>query len=114
MVRFKDFQIDSKLNLSKGSNQTLIKMSFTNKSKKEIIAEFAQGKNDTGSIEVQCAVLTSQIDNLTEHLKTHRKDFSSRRGLLILVGKRRRLLDYLKSSDSARYESLIKKLDIRK
>lgn len=89
-------------------------MSFLKKSKKEIVAEFAKSKNDTGSSEVQCAVITKQIDNLTEHLKIHKKDFSSRRGLLILVGKRRRLLDYLKSTDLKRYESLIQKLDIRK
>ena len=89
-------------------------MSLLNKSKKEVIAEFAQTKNDSGSVEVQCAVITQQIDNLTKHLESHKKDFSSRRGLLILVGKRRRLLDYLKASDSKRYEVLIKKLDIRK
>jgi small subunit ribosomal protein S15 len=89
-------------------------MSLLNKSKKEVIAEFAQAKNDSGSVEVQTAVITQQIDNLTKHLESHKKDFSSRRGLLILVGKRRRLLDYLKASDSKRYEALIKKLDIRK
>jgi len=89
-------------------------MSFATKTKKEIIADFAQEKKDTGSIEVQCAIITAQIDNLTEHLKTHKKDFSSRRGLLILVGKRRRLLDYLKGADAKRYDALIKKLDIRK
>ncbi len=89
-------------------------MSLLKKSKQEIIQEFAQDKKDTGSVEVQCAVLTKQIDNLTEHLKIHKKDFSSRRGLLILVGKRRRLLDYLKAGSSDRYENLIKKLEIRK
>lgn len=89
-------------------------MSLIAKSKKEVIKDFSKNKNDTGSVEVQCAVITKQIDNLTEHLKTHRKDFSSRRGLLILVGKRRRLLDYLKSNSVQRYEDLIKKLDIRK
>lgn len=89
-------------------------MSLLNKSKKEIISAFARVKNDTGSAEVQCAIITSQIDNLTTHLQTHRKDFSSRRGLLILVGKRRRLLDHLKKEDNSRYETLIKKLEIRK
>ncbi|MBM3580161.1 MAG: 30S ribosomal protein S15 [Alphaproteobacteria bacterium] len=89
-------------------------MSLLKKSKKEVIAEFAQDKKDSGSVEVQCAILTKQIDNLTEHLTSHKKDHSSRRGLLILVGKRRRLLDYLKASDSKRYEGLIKKLNIRK
>lgn len=89
-------------------------MSLFKKSKQEVIKQFAKDKNDTGSVEVQCAVMTNQINNLTEHLKTHRKDFSSRRGLLILVGKRRRLLDYLKAESLSRYEDLIKKLDIRK
>ncbi len=89
-------------------------MSLLNKPKKELILAFAREKNDTGSAEVQCAIITSQINNLTEHLQTHRKDFSSRRGLLILVGKRRRLLDHLKKEDNNRYEALIKKLEIRK
>lgn len=89
-------------------------MSLLKKSKKEIVSEFAQGKKDTGSAEVQCAVITKQIDNLTEHLKIHKNDFSSRRGLLILVSRRRSLLDYLKSQSVERYENLIKKLDIRK
>lgn len=89
-------------------------MTFANKSKKDLIADFAQGKNDTGSVEVQCAIITQQIEVLTEHLKIHKKDFSSRRGLLILVGKRRGLLDYLKANDAKRYEALIKKLEIRK
>jgi small subunit ribosomal protein S15 len=89
-------------------------MSLLKKTKKEIIADFAKSKGDTGSVEVQCAIITKQIDNLTEHLKIHRKDFSSKRGLLILVGKRRRLLDYIKSTEVKRYEDLIKKLEIRK
>jgi small subunit ribosomal protein S15 len=89
-------------------------MSLLTKSKKEIISEFAQNKNDTGSVEVQCAIVSAQINNLTEHLKVHKKDFSSRRGLLILVGKRRSLLDHLKKESQKRYEDLIKKLEIRK
>ncbi len=89
-------------------------MSLTTKNKKEVVAEYAQSKNDTGSTEVQCAIISKQILSLTEHLKIHRKDFSSKRGLLILVGKRRRLLNYLKSESAARYEALIKKLDLRK
>ena len=89
-------------------------MSLLNKSKKEVIAEFAKGNNDTGSAEVQCAVITLQINKLTEHLKTHKKDYASRRGLIILVGKRRRLLDHLKAKSQDRYADLIKKLDIRK
>lgn len=93
-------------------------MSILTKSKKEVVKAFAQkgakGKADTGSPEVQCAVLTKQINNLTEHLKVHKSDFSSRRGLLILVSRRRSLLDYLKSKSVERYEDLIKKLEIRK
>ncbi len=89
-------------------------MSLITKSKKEVIKEFARSKDDSGSAEVQCAVMTKQIDNLVEHLKIHKKDHSSKRGLLILVGKRRSLLDYLKSRDVSRYENLIKKLEIRK
>ena len=89
-------------------------MSVLKKSKQEVIKAFAPTKGDTGSVEVQAAVITKQIDNLTEHLKIHKKDFSSRRGLLILVSKRRSLLDYLKSKSNERYEALIKKLEIRK
>lgn len=89
-------------------------MSLTTKTKKQVVADFAQNKKDTGSTEVQCAVITQQVLSLTEHLKIHKKDFSSRRGLLILVGKRRRLLNYLKAESAERYEALIKKLDLRK
>ncbi len=89
-------------------------MSILKKSKQEVIKAFAPTKADTGSVEVQAAVITKQIENLTEHLKLHKKDHSSRRGLLILVGKRRRLLDYLKAKSNDRYEALIKKLEIRK
>lgn len=89
-------------------------MSLLNKSKKEVIAEFAKEKNDTGSAEVQCAIATVQINKLTEHLKIHKKDYASRRGLMILVGKRRRILDHLKAKSNERYEALIKKLEIRK
>ena len=89
-------------------------MSILKKSKQEVIKAFAVSKADSGSIEVQVAVMTKQIENLTEHLKAHKKDFSSRRGLLILVSKRRRLLDYLKSNSLERYENLIKKLELRK
>ena len=89
-------------------------MLFNKNNKKEIIAKFANKENDTGSVEVQCAILSVKIDNLTEHLKSHTKDHSSRRGLLILVSKRRRLLDYLKSNSLERYENLIKKLELRK
>jgi small subunit ribosomal protein S15 len=82
--------------------------------KQAIVKEYSRNKQDTGSVEVQCAILTTRITILTEHLKIHKKDFSSRRGLLILVGRRRRLLDYLKSKSVERYESLIKKLELRK
>lgn len=89
-------------------------MSVTAEKKKELIKDFATKKDDTGSPEVQCAVLTERINNLTEHFKTNVKDHHSRRGLLILVGRRRRLLDYLKRRDFNRYEALVKKLNIRK
>jgi len=89
-------------------------MSVTAERKDEIIKEYATHEGDTGSPEVQVAVLTERITNLTEHLKTHKKDFHSRRGLLIMVGQRRRLLDYLKRKDQGRYEALIKRLGLRR
>jgi len=89
-------------------------MSITAERKAELIGEFATSKGDTGSPEVQVAVLSERINNLTEHLKTHKKDFHSRRGLLIMVGQRRRLLDYLNSKESKRYEDLIKRLGLRR
>ncbi|MEO1248696.1 MAG: 30S ribosomal protein S15 [Pseudomonadota bacterium] len=89
-------------------------MSITAQRKTEVISEYATKDADTGSPEVQVAVLTERIANLTEHLKTHAKDFHSRRGLLMMVGRRRRLLDYLKKSDAARYQDLIKRLGLRR
>ncbi|HMB78222.1 MAG TPA: 30S ribosomal protein S15 [Kiloniellaceae bacterium] len=89
-------------------------MSVTAERKDEIIKEYATHEGDTGSPEVQVAILTERIVNLTEHLKTHGKDFHSRRGLLIMVGQRRRLLDYLKRKDQGRYEALIKRLGLRR
>jgi small subunit ribosomal protein S15 len=89
-------------------------MSIEAKRKQEVIQLFATKKADTGSPEVQCAVLSERINNLTEHFKTNPKDFHSRRGLLMLVGRRRRLLDYLKAKDETRYDALVKKLGIRK
>ena len=89
-------------------------MSVTAVRKQEIIKDNAQTKGDTGSPEVQVAILTERIVNLTEHFKTHAKDNHSRRGLLMLVNKRRSLLDYLKREDSARYTALIAKLGLRK
>ena len=79
-----------------------------------IIKDNATGATDTGSPEVQVALLSARISQLTEHLKTHAKDFHSRRGLLMLVGRRRRLLDYLKGKSQARYEALIAKLGLRR
>ncbi|MGE3770688.1 MAG: 30S ribosomal protein S15 [Bdellovibrionales bacterium] len=89
-------------------------MSITAQRKSELMQQFARTKGDTGSAEVQVAILTERVNNLTEHLKTHPKDVHSRRGLLVLVGQRRGLLDYLKSKDNSRYETLIDKLNLRK
>ena len=89
-------------------------MSITAERKKELIKEFATAEGDTGSADVQVAILTERINNLTEHMKTHKKDFHSRRGLLIMVGQRRRLLDYLIRTETARYDSLIKRLGLRR
>jgi|TARA_R110002072_G_scaffold19100_19_gene71153 small subunit ribosomal protein S15 len=89
-------------------------MSITADRKVEVIQEFATKEGDTGSPEVQVAILTERIKNLTEHLQTHKKDFHSRRGLLIMVGQRRRLLDYLKSKDQGRYQILIERLGLRR
>ncbi len=83
-------------------------------SKDQIIKQYATSKDDTGSPEVQVALLTTRINHLTDHFAGHKNDHHSRRGLLILVGRRRRLLDYLKKVDGDRYENLIKKLGIRK
>lgn len=84
------------------------------KTKTQVIKEFATGKEDTGSVEVQCALLTNRINSLTSHFDSHKKDHASRRGLLMMVGRRRRLLEYLKSTDQGRYEQVIKKLGLRK
>ncbi|MEC9153947.1 MAG: 30S ribosomal protein S15 [Pseudomonadota bacterium] len=89
-------------------------MSITAERKQELIGEYATKSGDTGSPEVQVAILTERIRNLTEHLQTHKKDFHSRRGLLILVGQRRRLLDYTKKKNQKRYENLIKRLELRR
>ncbi|MBV9538201.1 MAG: 30S ribosomal protein S15 [Acidisphaera sp.] len=89
-------------------------MSITAERRTALISEHATAANDTGSPEVQVALLSERISNLTEHLKTHAKDFHSRRGLLMLVGRRRRLLDYLKKKDQRRYETLIGRLSLRR
>lgn len=89
-------------------------MTVTAKRKQEIIKDNATAANDTGSPEVQIAVLTERINNLTDHMKTHAKDFHSRRGLISMVNKRRRLLDYLKKKEESRYGAVIEKLGLRK
>ncbi|MAH84392.1 MAG: 30S ribosomal protein S15 [Rhodospirillaceae bacterium TMED8] len=89
-------------------------MSITAERKQELVKEYAKTEGDTGSPEVQIAILTERIINLTDHLKTHMKDFHSRRGLLMMVGQRRRLLDYLKGKNAERYHGLIKRLGLRR
>jgi small subunit ribosomal protein S15 len=89
-------------------------MSIEAEKKTQVIKDFSRDANDTGSPEVQVAVLSERIKNLTEHLGDHKKDFHSRRGLLAMVSKRRRLLDYLKSKDQSRYETLIQRLGLRR
>ena len=89
-------------------------MTMTQERKLALVKEYATKPNDTGSPEVQVAILTERINGLTEHFKAHKKDNHSRRGLLTMVSKRRSLLDYLKSKDEGRYQALIKRLDIRR
>jgi small subunit ribosomal protein S15 len=89
-------------------------MSITKEKKQELITEFSRGESDTGSTEVQIALLTSRITDLTEHFKTHKKDHASRRGLLMLVSKRSSLLKYLRRTDRKRYLDVIGRLGIRK
>ena len=89
-------------------------MSITVERKQELVTQFAQKEGDTGSPEVQVAILSERIKNLTEHLQTHKKDFHSRRGLLVMVGQRRRLLDYVKKKDRSRYETIIGRLGLRR
>ena len=89
-------------------------MTITKARKTELIGEYQRGITDTGSPEVQIAILTTRINSLTEHLQGHKRDFACRRGLLMLVSRRRRLLDYLKKVDPQRYLDIIRHLDIRK
>jgi small subunit ribosomal protein S15 len=89
-------------------------MSISAERKQALINEYALKSGDTGSTEVQVAILSERIRNLTQHLETHKKDFHSRRGLLVMVGQRRSLLDYLKRIDAARYEQLIGRLGLRR
>ena len=89
-------------------------MSLTQEKKAELIEKFGESAQDTGKAEVQIALLTARINQLTDHLRTHKKDHHSRRGLLMLVGRRRRFLRYLERSDLERYRSLVKELGLRK
>ena len=89
-------------------------MTLTKEDKTQLISDYARSDADTGSVEVQVAVLTQRIADLTEHLKTHKQDHASRRGLLKMVGKRRRLLDYLRVEDIERYRELIARLGLRR
>jgi len=89
-------------------------MTITKEQKQDLIGEFKRGDEDTGSPEVQIAILTTRINGLTEHMRTHPKDYASRRGLLQMVSRRRRLLDYLKRIDPQRYIDILQRLSIRK
>lgn len=89
-------------------------MTITRERKQDLIGQFKRGEADTGSPEVQIAILTTRINGLTGHLRSHKKDFAGRRGLLMLVSRRRRLLDYLKKVDPQRYLDIIRRLEIRK
>lgn len=89
-------------------------MSITKERKQQLIEGFQRGDNDTGSPEVQISLLTSRISQLTEHLRTHKKDYASRRGLLRMVSRRRRLLDYLRRIDPQRYLDILRRLELRK
>jgi small subunit ribosomal protein S15 len=89
-------------------------MSITAERKQALMKEYATAEGDTGSPEVQVALLSERIKNLTDHLQTHEKDFHSRRGLLVMVGQRRRLLDYLKHKNEQRYKELIERLGLRR
>ena len=95
-------------------NSTMTQMALTKERKTELIDGYKRGDNDTGSPEVQIAILTTRINELTEHMRTHKKDYASRRGLLMMVSRRRRLLDYLKGIAPQRYVGIIRRLNIRK
>jgi small subunit ribosomal protein S15 len=89
-------------------------MTLTQERKQELVTKFGDGATDTGKAEVQIALMTERINDLNQHLRTHRKDHHSRRGLLMLVGRRRRLLNYLQRSDLERYRALVRELGLRK
>ncbi len=91
-----------------------LQMSITKERKQEVIKTFQRAKSDNGSPEVQIAVLTNKINSLTEHLRTHRKDYASRRGMLMMVSRRRRLLDYLKRINPEQYLEMLRRLELRK
>jgi small subunit ribosomal protein S15 len=91
-----------------------VDMTMTRERKQELIGDFRRADNDTGSPEIQIAILTNRISQLTGHLQTHKKDYASRRGLLMMVSRRRRLLDYLKTVSPQRYLDIIRRLEIRK
>tara|TARA_B110000196_G_C20898993_1_gene545007 strand:+ start:102 stop:431 length:330 start_codon:yes stop_codon:yes gene_type:complete len=93
---------------------SFLEMSLTSESKGKIVVEYARGENDTGSAEVQVALLSARISELTDHFGEHKKDHHSRQGLLKMVNKRRKLLDYLKSRDQGRYRELISRLGLRR
>ncbi len=107
-----DFTVPAKVPYSREPNQKT--MSTTTVVKPEIIAEYKTHDKDTGSSEVQVALLTARINHLTEHLRTHRKDFHSRRGLLQMASRRRKLLDYLKRHNLPKYNELLQKLSLRR
>ena len=88
-------------------------MSIEKSIKKEIISNFSKNENDTGSVEVQIAIFSKKIENLTNHLKAHKHDNHTRRGLIVIVGKRKRLLNYLLKKDNQRYKDLVKKIGLR-
>ena len=100
--------------MTSGPFVEVLQLALSKDRKTELIGTFKTHEGDTGSPEVQVAILSERINYLTEHFKSHAKDHHSRRGLLMLVGKRRRLLDYLKTKDVQRYADLIRKLNIRK
>jgi small subunit ribosomal protein S15 len=89
-------------------------MTLTQEKKRELVSQFGKSETDTGATEVQIALLTARINDLTEHLRGHKKDHHSRRGLLMLVGRRRRLLEYLRRSELERYRALVRELGLRK
>lgn len=89
-------------------------MSITTERKKELIQKYRRSENDSGSCEVQVSIMSERISNLTEHLKVHKHDYATRRGLFKLIGKRRKLLNYLKNEDISRYRALIKELGLRR